>query len=391
MSTSTPAKQYFLSIDGLRLIASANIVLFHLQAIGGLHDLGGTPAWLFRIIKGPAFHATLFFMLAGFIYTVKYAKHADSFNTGALIKGRLRDLLPLHAVTTLLMVPLTLASLANIGPAQIAKMIYSCFVHLSMLWSFVPFFTYSLNRPSWALSAFFLCYFLFGPVLRRVVVPARRRKVVLLMFLCAVPGLVWSAVFAALGRENLYAFFHVFAPIRFFEFLLGMLLARLYYLNNAKPRRFQIQDIPWLNDLLILSMLITIFVTLRLTSSGNAFLRFASYHVFVLPLYATLLYRLARGNGLVARLFAIPTVRNLGKCSFYPYLLHIPLISWTCWISGTCFGYRRFLHSPLNVGLFMVTLYTGSYLFWLWRRKHKKPTYREARAEGRVEPVDGRR
>jgi peptidoglycan/LPS O-acetylase OafA/YrhL len=377
MSTGTTSHtRYFESIDGLRLLASINIVLFHLEGMGGLNDLNGSPGWLFRIIKGPAFHASLFFMLAGFIYTVKYAARADTLSTRTLITGRLRDLYPLHAATTLMMVPFAFFSLPVPGLENIVGIVFSCIVHLSMLWSFFPLTPHALNRPSWALSAFMLCYLLFGPLLRRVIVPARRRTVIALMVFCGVPGLVWSAFFASVHHHDVYAFFHVFAPVRFFEFMLGMLLARLYHLNITRSRSFRIRDIPWLNDMLIAGTLIVLFFNLRLTAVSNPFLRFAAYHVFVLPLYATLLYRLARGNGIIARLFAFPAVRNLGKCSFYPYLLHIPLVSWLCRIIDRQAGNSHFLHSPGNIALVMGTLYGGSCLFWLLRRKHRKPTYR---------------
>lgn len=373
-----PATQYFNSIDGLRLLASVNIVLFHLERLGGLHELQSNPVWFFRIIKGPAFHASLFFILAGFIFTVKYAPLAATFSTRALLCARLRDLYPLHALTTALMIPFVI--LPCIAPSCVdwAKLIFSAVIHFGCAWSVFPFFTYNLNTPSWALSAFFLCYIAFGPLLRRIAVLSSRRVVVALMACCCMPPVLWGLFYARLGAPaHLYQFFHAFAPIRLFEFVLGMLLARLYHLNNSKPRKMQVQDIPALNDAIILAALIALYAGLMMRAEAGELMRWQLYHAFPLPLYAVVLYRLARGNGLCARLFATRLIRSLGKCGFYPYLVHIPLVSWICWISEHAFGYRRFLHSPLNVAAFMIVLYGGSYLYWMHARKKRGKTYRD--------------
>lgn len=370
-----PKKQYFNSIDGLRLIASVNVVLFHMEAMGGLNDLHGSPGWLFLLIKGPAFHATLFFILAGFIFTIKYAPQAATFSTLALTRARFRDLYPLHALTVLAMLPFPILAAWNSGALPLGKLGLSGAIHLSLLWSIVPLDAFSLNTPSWALSAFFLCYLLFGPALRAITPVTSRRAIVACMAGCMIVPLGWGFLYASVG-QGAYTFFHIFAPVRFFEFILGMLLARLYVLNTTKPRTVRVRSIPYANDLLILACLALLAGNLAIRKGNGPLIHWLSYHVFMLPIYATMLYRLARGNGLVARLFAFKAIRQLGKCSFYPYLLHIPLISWTAWIAREAFGFDRILHHPWFVLIFMLCLYGGSYLYWLKAPKRKRTTYR---------------
>jgi peptidoglycan/LPS O-acetylase OafA/YrhL len=371
-----PASQYFKSIDGLRLLASVNIVLFHIEKMGGLDNLASKPVWLFRIIKGPAFHASLFFLLAGFIFTVKYASMANTFSSRTFVKARLRDLYPLHLFTLIAMLVLIVVTCISTGYIDIWNLLYSTVVHLSFSFSMFPLYVESFNTPSWALSAFFLCYLSFGPVLRRIVSISSRRVITGLMILCFVPLLVWALLFEVVGDVNLYQYFHVFAPIRLFEFIIGMLLARLYFLNNSKPRSFQIQDIPLLNDLIIVLILAAIYQNIFLRAEASPFRVYLLYHFYLPPLYAVLLYRLARGNGVIAGFFGLKAIRDLGKCGFYPYLLHIPLISWVCWCLENFFGYRRFLHSPINIVLFMFVLYGGSWLYWNYARPRKGKTYR---------------
>lgn len=361
--------KYFRSIDGLRLLASINIVLLHLEGIGGLNDLNGAPAWLFRLIKGPAFHASIFFLLGGFIFTIKFAAHSENFKPLPFLRKRFSELFPLHAVTTLMMVIIFAIRCSANGNLNPIKLIYSALLHLSLLYSFFPFFSYTLNTPSWALSAFFLCYLLFGPVLKIVASIKSKRVLLLFSFLCCLPPLLWGLLYGALGTpKEFYHFFHIFAPVRFFEFLTGMLLARFYQLSKVSGSAYTAIFF----DLLSIFSLGSIYYLLgfQRSSSLNSYL---AYHVYVLPFYFILLYVVANERGLISAILGLSFIRNIGKSSFYPYLLHIPLISLITYICENFYGYKRFLHSPLNVSLFMLLLYVLSAIYVGKFRKKRKP------------------
>ncbi len=362
--------KYFRSIDGLRLLASINIVLLHLEVMGGLNDLNGAPAWLFKLIKGPAFHASIFFLLGGFIFTIKFAPHSQDFKPLPFLRKRFSELFPLHAITTLMMVIIfTIHSSVNEN-LDLTKLIYSALLHLSLLYSFFPFFSYTLNTPSWALSAFFLCYLLFTPALKFVASIKSKKLLLLFSFLCCLPPLLWGLLYGALGTpENLYHFFHIFAPVRFFEFLTGMLLARFYQLSY-KPRSIYTF---LLSDLLSIISLVSIYQLLSLHTTETSLNSYLAYHVYVLPFYFILLYVVANEQGIISAILGLSFIRNIGKSSFYPYLLHLPLISLITYICETFLGYKRFLHSPLNVTIFMVLLYLLSAVYVNKFRKKRKP------------------
>lgn len=372
MTTTLPLspKRYFLAVDGLRLLASINIVLFHLQGIGGLYDLHEKPQWIFTLLKGPAFHASIFFMLGGFIFTLKFSPHVATFNNLVFLKKRFRELYPLHATTTLAMLLLKIIHTAGTIDFNLPKVLFSGFMHLTLAWSLFPFFSYALNRPSWALSAFFLCYLLFGVALKQIARINSKRQCMLFALLCLVPLLLWGLLFKTLGTpEQLYPFFHIFAPIRFFEFLLGMVLARFFQLTNRENVRSLLRSL--LNDGIIIVTLLLIISNLTLQTKNNPALTFFSYHLFMVPLYFLLLYGLATEQGFIARLLSTPIVRKTGRSSFYPYLLHIPLISYITYVCEHGFGYYKFLHRPVNIVGFMVLLYGGSYLYVNHARKRK--------------------
>ena len=359
----TAPKRYFLAVDGLRLLASINIVLFHLQGIGGLYDLHQKPLWLFRILKGPAFHASIFFMLGGFIFTIKFSEKAATFNNRAFLKKRFSELYPLHLITTLAMALLKFIHLFPTGNLDNPKLLYSISVHLTFLWAFIPFNTYALNRPSWALSAMFLCYLLFGPALKLVMKLQRKRHCLVVALVCLLPVLLWGLLYGALGTPgNLYPFFHIFAPVRFFEFVSGMVLARFFQLSalrGSTPSRLRGVG----NDLMLIVSVALIFANLHLQKSDNGLTVFLSYFV--------ILYGLATETGIIARLLSFPVIRKTGRSSFYPYLIHIPLVSVICYICEHGFSYYKVLHRPVNIAVFMVLLYTGAYFYVNHLRKRK--------------------
>ncbi|MBD3239628.1 MAG: acyltransferase family protein [Chitinivibrionales bacterium] len=380
-------KHYFTAIDGLRLIAAVNIVLFHAQQSGAFHEMHGKPWWFFAIVKGPAFHASLFFVLGGFIYTIKHAAAADRFSTRAFLRKRLAALYPLHVITTLAMVPFAVWGASEMGAWRLTgKMALSVGMHLSFLWSFFPFGTFALNRPSWALGAFFLCYLFFGPILRRVVRIENRRSVLAACVGCCAVPLAWAAVYglvlARFGYDSeRYFFFHVFPPVRMAEFVLGMLLARLYQVSTFKTGGTSIWNRPIGNDLLIAATFALIFGNLLLQARGGLFVKYLGYHALALPLFALLVYRFGRGTGLFPRFTSIPLVRRLGQASFYPYLLHIPCMGWLTWALAHFAGYRAFLHYGVNVFLFVALLYVGSMVYMEMLSRKRRRARQQAAGE----------
>lgn len=356
------SRRYFLAVDGFRLLASVNIVLFHLQGIGGLWDLREKPEWLFLLIKGPALHASIFFLLGGFIFTIKFAGESPTFDTWHFVKKRFAELFPLHCITTIIMALLYAADAALQGTFDLPRLIFSLFMHLSLAWSVIPFGSLPLNRPSWALSAFFLCYLLFGVALKRIMKLKSTRECIGCAVVCMVPIVAWTMLFKTIGMpESLYHFFHTFAPIRFFEFLLGMLLARIFLLSEAPKKATWGAAIS--NDVMIIAAGIAIFKLLQFPNDFNQFSIYFNYHVTTIPLYFIILWGLACEKGVISRLLSLPLIRKTGRSSFYPYLIHIPLISIITFISERFFSHNYFLHRPLNVVIVVVLLYAGAYLY----------------------------
>ncbi|MDR0307357.1 MAG: acyltransferase [Chitinispirillales bacterium] len=363
---------YFSGLDGLRLIASVNIVLFHFQYIGGFYNMGGNPGWFFRILKGPAFHASLFFILGGFIFATKFAPKIATFKNWPFLKKRFSELYPLHLITTLIMASLFVIKRWGTESIDWSKLGYSIFMHLSFLWSLWPFGSLNLNTPSWALSAMFFCYLLFGPLLRWTVSIKNKRTVIFYIALFFVPIAAWAYLYGILGPSTeYYHFFHTFAPVRFFEFGLGVLLAKLFILRKEKTpaavsnltsnKKYCLKGLCC--DLAIVFCVFLVFQNLGLQYMGKPTLTFFSYHVLMVPIYLLILYIVAIEKGITARILSFHFLRKMGRTSFYPYMIHIPLMSIVTMYCERVLGYRKFLHSPRNIVIFMIVLYGCSYLY----------------------------
>jgi peptidoglycan/LPS O-acetylase OafA/YrhL len=91
------------------------------------------------------------------------------------------------------------------------------------------------------------------------------------------------------------------------------------------------------------------------------------HHSLPIMLYGLFLLSLLSGKGFVAWFFCIGLVRKIGRASFYPYLIHLPIIT-IAW--GMCN-----LNCPKNTILLLLFIYTVSTLyseFKVWRRKKQK-------------------
>jgi peptidoglycan/LPS O-acetylase OafA/YrhL len=274
----------------------------------------------------------------------------------------------------------------------------SLLMHLSFLWSLWPFGTHALNRPSWALSAMFFCYLLFGPLLKWAFSIKIKRMVILYMALFFVPIAAWACLYSAIGTPGeYYHFFHTFAPIRLFEFGLGVLLARFFILQRetkaasavssaVSNKKYCLKSLCC--DLTIAFCVYLVYSNLSLQYKGDPALKFFSYHLFMVPLYLMILYAAALEKGIVARVLSFTALRKIGRTSFYPYLIHIPLMSVVTLYCERVLDYRKFMHSPLNILIFMLILYGCSYLYVYALRNKRRMRKMEVEAVHAAQPIN---
>ena len=103
---------YFPAIDGLRLLASLNIVMLHLGSSNALTYMADCK-WVMPIISAPAFAAGIFYVLAGFLFASKYSDPDRRIPVIPFMFGRIAKLYRLHFFMTLLMFVLVMFKMSG--------------------------------------------------------------------------------------------------------------------------------------------------------------------------------------------------------------------------------------------------------------------------------------
>jgi len=330
--------RYFPALDALRFLASLNIVLLHFSSSYLLTYAKGT--FWGAIINGPLFSTDVFFLLSGFIYSILFSRQERVPKLKAFMKERFSRLYPLHIICTLIIFAITICR-SHIFD-NIAYAIKTLALHISLLWAFVPELGYHLNRPSWALSIFFLCYFLtpsFSRFLNKI-----GNKFLWLLLLGS-----WAILLLAVFSFNFKEMPNIFRGIIFFS---GMLLGKLFF-NKA----ISLPKKALLNDLFLL--LVAILLCMNVFYLRQINLRL-SYNIIAPILYSALLLFLANDKGIIVKILSVSLLRNLGKVSFYAYLLHCVVIDFLNLYMDkvTHWKYNPF-DKPLATLLIMVLFYGG--------------------------------
>ena len=100
MTSTKP--NYFPALDGLRLLASINIVMLHLGSSSALNYMSDYK-WIVPIVNAPAFAAGIFYVLAGFLFASKFSDPERQIPVIPFMFSRIAKLYRLHFFMTLLM------------------------------------------------------------------------------------------------------------------------------------------------------------------------------------------------------------------------------------------------------------------------------------------------
>ncbi|MGA5133792.1 acyltransferase family protein [Streptomyces olivoreticuli] len=226
------------SLTGLRFFAAALVFCFHTslpKMLRVFEDDGVAHGYARAFAKAGWVGVSFFFILSGFVLAWS-ARPRDSL--GGFYRRRLLKIYPNHVVTWALTMVLFAAS--TTGPAVWLP-------NLLLLHSWIPDLDtfVSVNQPSWSLCSELLFYLLF-PVLWRLVrrIPAHRlwwwaAATVAGLVVCQlavdflVPGTPRLAEWP-LSEWQWWLSYNI-PPLRLFEFVLGMLMARILLSGRWLP------------------------------------------------------------------------------------------------------------------------------------------------------------
>jgi peptidoglycan/LPS O-acetylase OafA/YrhL len=317
-------RPHLRALTGLRFVAA-----FHVLAYHGLAPTAQS-SWLMRSLVGSGYVGVgLFFVLSGFVLTYTYH---DSLRDGTatrrdFLAARVARIYPVYLLSLLVALPplfwLVWSRGLRMDMGWLAQ-ITGAYAGLLQAWD--PSKACVLNCPAWSLSdeAFFYLAFLFVlPVVarwdvRRLMIAAVAAYALALLapllymalrpdgVVPAVPQPVWQ--WLAVVKFN--------PLIRLPEFVLGMLAGRWFLVVAPSRRRDVGLELGAALALLAL-LLCSPLLFYPLVHNG-----------LLAPVFAVLIYALARGAGPLSRVLATPVLVRLGAASFALYILHAPLLSW---------------------------------------------------------------
>ncbi|WP_208856014.1 acyltransferase family protein [Chromobacterium subtsugae] len=220
------------SLTGMRFVAAALVFLFHASLLAAVkfnpyQDSGAAQLFQSIFSKAGWLGVSFFFVLSGFVMT--WSARADD-SAGGFIRRRLLKIYPNHFFTWLLM-------MVCMGNVFVDPRVWLSNLLLLQSWVPRPEVFMGVNSPSWSLCCELLFYLAFPWLNQRIArIPAGRlwpcaAAAVLALF--AVQLAVDSWVPATPKGPGLpislqqWWLSYFFPPLRMFEFVLGMLMARI--------------------------------------------------------------------------------------------------------------------------------------------------------------------
>jgi peptidoglycan/LPS O-acetylase OafA/YrhL len=300
----------------VRFLAALYVVMDHGRvAVPMLSDGNG---YLQKFLALGYIAVNFFFVLSGYILAVVYLQGKTSVDKRRFWVARFARVYPIYLVALALDASHLLHNwlathAAGIAQPSIAATLVMNVVLLQAWW---PKFL-GINSPGWSLSAeaFFYTVFPFVGVL---------------LWRLRIWGLLaWAAVIYLAGNAIILAFVArrvEFAPLRYnpashlYEFLLGILTARLHFIVQENPARtawLQRQG-PWLLVGSAAAYLAVIPWTDRIQ------VQLLTHGIFS-PLFCVALLALAAGNVRIGKLLSAAWMVLLGEASYALYLIHLPI------------------------------------------------------------------
>ena len=232
------------------------------------------------------------------------------------------------------------------GAVRIASGVAGALLLLQALW---PPLAEGLNTPGWSISCEVFFYALWPRLVgqlrnERAGLPWRRGLLLwaagltppLLGIAALRAGFLPAGPFATLaddvsGSEMLARTLSYFPPFRLPEFALGIVLGHALRCTPARPRSVALDTVC---EIGIGSALIICARALGSGLAGQLFSvpladRIAIESGVLSPIFAVLVWQLARGRGLMQRMLSRRAALLLGEASYALYILQEPVVVWT--------------------------------------------------------------
>lgn len=254
---------------------------------------------------------SFFFVLSGFIIAYNYQRKFESRNISRreFWIARFARVYPLH-IATLMLYPLVGGALLAMNWDTVLKLVSQLF----LVHPFIPQTDYffAFNSPSWSLGCEQLFYFLF-PFLALWLNDTRK-----LFWILIATGLIVACGMYFTPEEQIRAYWYVNPLTRLPDFLVGMLLFKLY---NKSTGNWSVNRATWFEI-----GAVALFIAFYYCGSAGVLPKVYRYSVYYWLPVSLLLYVFAINKGIISRFLSNKYLVIGGDISYAMYLIHLFII-----------------------------------------------------------------
>lgn len=320
------------ALTGVRFFAIFHIFLHHLWANyyyvsgtseatqGLLIGLKDAPDWVMTFMANGWVSTSLFFLLSGFILSFLYWGEDGSMLISKKRFWILRfaRIYPIHIAVVVILVLLKFQNSMEEN-ASMGALISSAFGTAALIQAWFPPWIPMWNWPSWTISVMVFLYLIMPCLIKLLSRLSHRQLVITLVampFLSLLPTAAYT-VLLKLGvpwNMTFEMFFSHFPLFWIPYFVAGMVMTRIFSLNRTQDKQQSTVLFAW-GDLAFL-----LVIAISLIPNLEQPYVFVFRQGLLMPLYMVFLLDLARGKGLIARLFSLPGTHFLGKIGFSMFI-----------------------------------------------------------------------
>ncbi len=329
MQRTSPGKanDYYLpALTGIRFFAIFHIFLFHLWAAyrsekpEGMENLlvgfADAPQTLVVFLSNGWISTSLFFLLSGFILAYLYWG-AD----GQLVITRRRfwslrfaRIYPIHLIVMMIILALQVPWYLG-QDMPLSTLIPSALATMALVQAWIPPWIPLWSWPTWAISALVFLY-LCMPWLMKVLGRLSRRQTVIALvampFVSIIPTVGYAARMASGAPWSMNVDMFVANTPLFWVpyFAAGMLMTRVFSISRFNPAPSNPSWFAW-GDVAFI-----IVLAVGCTPGIEQPLKFFIRQGLLMPFFVVIVLDLARGKGLMARIFSLPGTGFLGETGY---------------------------------------------------------------------------
>lgn len=292
-----------------RFIAAVAIIVYHFGQKTSLYQV---PV-LHTIFENANVAVSFFYVLSGFVLYYSYAQKKEVFWISFLIK-RLRRIYPAYFIAILFTLLIKTFHWDDV------------LLSLFMVQTWIPGKSLILNNPGWSISneLFFYASFPLLLPLFKTYKQIKAQGFAVFLF-----WLVSQLFFLNLIQSSQH--YYLYLPILHINsFIVGVMAARFFQIHS---RALTIYSIAL--KILLLAMFV---VALYLFENKNL------HNGLLAPLFALLIYLIARGRDAMTRFFSRPLFQFLGEISYSLYIFQFPV-----WLLISEYRLSKYLHLPKTI------------------------------------------